>query len=100
MRSMLLVLVGFFLLAAALPGQDTAELLARMKAMEERIQALEAEVKALKSKPEAVTASTAPQEKSAEPLPQATAPAPVVGQPLYTVARKWERSSSIPTLGS
>ncbi len=35
-------------LAAALPAQDTAELLNRMKAMEDRIKALEAEVHALK----------------------------------------------------
>jgi hypothetical protein len=34
--------------AAQLPAQDTAELLARMKAMEERIKSLEAEVQTLK----------------------------------------------------
>ena len=84
MRRILFMLVALCVCAEVLAAQDTAELLARMKAMEERIQTLEAEVKALKSKPEAITASTAPQEKSAEPPPQATSPAPVVGQlPVY-----------------
>ena len=88
MRRILFMLVALCVCAEVLAAQDTAELLARMKAMEERIQTLEAEVKALKSKPEAkpeaLTVSAAPQEKSAEPLPQATAPAPVVGQlPVY-----------------
>lgn len=88
MRPMLIILGTCWLCTAVLQAQDTAELLARMKVMEERIQAVEAEVKALKSKPEpkpeAVTVSTAPQEKSAEPLAQATAPAPTVGQlPVY-----------------
>ncbi|MBI3694399.1 MAG: hypothetical protein HY238_06125 [Acidobacteria bacterium] len=84
MMQRILVLLGLGgLLIPALPAQDTAELLAQMKAMEARLQALEAEVQALKAKPaapaptEAITVSTAPQEKSAEPL--ATSPQPTVG---------------------
>ena len=38
---------------AKLPAQDTAELLTRMKAMEERIKTLEAEVQTLKGQPPA-----------------------------------------------
>lgn len=91
MRRTLIVLALWRLSVGLVSAQDTAELLARMKAMEERIQALEAEVKALKSKPEAkpeaITVTTTPQEKSAEPLPQAVAPAPGGGTlPYYGVA--------------
>ena len=50
MRRILIGLGVFYLCAGALGAQDTAELLARMKAMEERIQTLEAEVKALREK--------------------------------------------------
>ncbi len=58
-----------------LVAQDTAELLVRLKAMEERIQTLEAEVKALKGKPqEAVTVAAEPQLRSAEPLPAVQVP--------------------------
>ena len=56
------------LLAVQLPAQDTAELLNRMKAMEDRIQALEAELQSLKS------------QQAAAPAPAAAptaAPAPV-----------------------
>ena len=45
---------------AQLPAQDTAELLARMKAMEERIKTLEAEVQTLKGQPPAPSAEQAP----------------------------------------
>ena len=80
MRRILIGLEVFYLCAGALAAQDTAGLLARMKAMEERIQTLEAEVKALRGKPEAITVSTTPEEKSAEPLPQvAPAAAPALG---------------------
>ncbi len=86
MRRSLIILGLYCSITAVLQGQDPAELLARMKAMEERIQSLEAEVKELKAKPaqakpEAVSVSTTPQEKSAEPIAQA-APAGG-GLPLY-----------------
>jgi len=70
MRRFLIILS----ICPALAAQDAAELLAKMKAMEARIQALEKEVAALKTAPAApaaVTVSEAPQEKSAEPLPPA-----------------------------
>jgi hypothetical protein len=51
-------MLAAFLLATALPAQDTTELLSRMKAMEDRIHALEAEVQALKANQ---TAAVAPQ---------------------------------------
>ncbi|MDP8982626.1 MAG: hypothetical protein M3O35_18770 [Acidobacteriota bacterium] len=59
-------------------AQDSAELLARMKAMEERIKSLEAEVQTLKSQPAAVApapATPAP----AEPAPPAQAPVSLGG---------------------
>jgi len=95
MRPILTLFSTLWIGIAVLRAQDTAELLARMKAMEERIQALETEVKVLREKTEgkseAVTVSAAPQEKSAEPLPQApqaTAPAPGSGQlPVYGAAQ-------------
>src|SRR5512141_1065401 len=45
---------------AQLPAQDTAELLARMKAMEERIKTLEAEVQTLKGRQPAPSVELAP----------------------------------------
>ena len=52
----------------ALMGQDSAELLARMKAMEERIKSLEAEVQTLKS------------QQANAPVPAPGTPAPAVAQ--------------------
>jgi hypothetical protein len=61
--------------AAALPlaAQDTAELLSRMKAMEDRIKSLEAEVETLKAQ-QAATQGPAPQ--VSPPAEVAAAPAP------------------------
>lgn len=88
--SLVLICLGSLCAASSL-AQDTAELLARMKAMEARIQTLEAEVQSLKAKPEpkqeAITVSTAPQEKSAEPMPGAAVQTPGGGVlPYYGVA--------------
>lgn len=74
MRYILLVVIvtSLSLCVMVTLAQETAEPLARMKAMEERIRVLEAEVQRLKGKPlgrtAAVTASTEPQEHSAAPL--------------------------------
>jgi hypothetical protein len=56
MRTLLFLSALAGLLAAKLPAQDSAELLNRMKAMEERIRALEAEVQLLKGQPAAAPA--------------------------------------------
>jgi hypothetical protein len=69
----MLAAVAAFLLAGALPAQDNAELLNRMKAMEDRIHALETEVATLKGQQ---TAAVAPQPA---PAPAAVE-APVVAQ--------------------
>ena len=70
----LLRITRFALIATCLVpfgyGQDSAELLARMKAMEERIRSLEAEVQALKT-PSALTPAPAP-----PAAPQAEIPVP------------------------
>ena len=52
------------LFALPLPAQDTAELLNRMKAMEDRVKSLEGQVQALQA---ALTAATPPQPS---PAPQ------------------------------
>ncbi len=72
------------LLAPLLAAQDPADLLNRMKAMEERIRALEAEVKALKAQ-QASVAAPSPQQAAAAaqappPAPQAPAPVSLAGQ--------------------
>lgn len=70
MRQVLIVL-GLYSLSCnctVVLAQDNAELLARMKAMEERIQALEAELRTLKGQPPAPTApAVAPQVSAAPP---------------------------------
>ena len=63
---------GLYPLAAV--GQDTAELLTRMKAMEDRIKSLEAEVQTLKGQQAAAPAPTAAQ--AAPPQPEAALPQP------------------------
>jgi hypothetical protein len=64
-------------------GQDSAELLARMKAMEERIKSLEAEVQTLKNQPAPAAAPTvaqaAPPAPVEAPAPQAPAPGSLGG---------------------
>ena len=52
-----LALVVLFIYPAAAPAQDSAELVARMKAMEERIKSLETEIQELKSQQAATTAA-------------------------------------------
>lgn len=69
------------LFTGALAAQDTADLLARMLAMEERIQQLEAQVKALQGQPAsaaepAAAPAAAPQAAAAEPAPQGPAEVP------------------------
>ena len=58
------------LFAAALPAQDTTELLNRMKAMEDRIHALEAEVQTLKGQPAAAVVPQPPPPVAAAPVVQ------------------------------
>jgi hypothetical protein len=70
-----LVPVAIFLFAAALPAQDNAELLNRMKAMEERIHALETEVQTLKAQQIAVAAPQLQPQPAPEPLAQIAPPA-------------------------
>ena len=90
-RRIMFMLAMSCLFPALLPAQDTAELLTRMKAMEERIRTLEAEVQALKARPPE-TAPTAPavvgQAASATPTlptpPAAAVPEPEAGpSPAY-----------------
>ena len=80
------------LFAGSLAAQDTAELLARMRAMEERMQQLEAQLKALQGQP-ATAAAPAPAapppvtaEAPAQPLaeaPQPTNVAQVLGNKIF-----------------
>ena len=56
------------LFAAQLPAQDSAELLNRMKAMEDRIKALEAEVQTLKGQQAAIAAAPAQPAPPPEPV--------------------------------
>ncbi len=84
MRNILVPFGLWFASAGILMAQDTAELLARIKAMEARIQALEAEVKALQSQPAAAAAPAAPQQPAPETVPgqapaAAAVQAPVTG---------------------
>jgi len=65
---------GLFALGS--PAQDTAELLNRMKAMEDKIKALEAEVQELKGQQSALTAAVT----AAGPSPQQPAAAPAQPQ--------------------
>ena len=67
------LVLASFLLATALPAQDTTELLNRMKAMEDRIHALETEVQTLKAQQSAPVAP--PAQAVAAPVAQ-TAPPP------------------------
>ena len=79
-RKLMLVPVVALLLAPALPGQDSAELLTRMKAMEDRIHALEAEVQSLKAQPVAALPVQPQPVAAPEPVAQpAPMEAPVLG---------------------
>jgi hypothetical protein len=64
------------LFAGALAAQDTAELLTRMRAMEERIQQLEAQVKTLQGQPAPPATPAPPPAATAEALAQPLAEAP------------------------
>src|SRR6266851_1363264 len=75
-----LVLIAACLCPLTAVAQDSAELLARMKAMEDRIKSLEAEVQTLKSQPAATPATPAisPSPAVAQAAPEAATPqAPV-----------------------
>jgi len=74
-RILILLVGAAFLWPTAGQAQDNSELLARMKAMEDRIHALEAEVQALKGAQ--VTAQTAPAQPTAAPPAAPAEPAPV-----------------------
>ena len=63
MKRVLLSIVVFWFTAASLLAQDRADLLARMRAMEERIRALEAEIKILERKPKPAGAAVIPPRK-------------------------------------
>jgi hypothetical protein len=60
-------------------AQDSAELLARMKAMEERIKSLESEVQSLKGQQAATTAALTAAEPTAAPQVAVAAPQPNLG---------------------
>lgn len=68
MRRLMLVPGMVCAFTALLPGQDTAELLKRMKTMEDRIQVLEQEVETLKAE-KAAAAPVAPPEEAPPPAP-------------------------------
>ena len=68
-RAPALALVAASLCALSASAQDSAELMARMKAMEERIKSLEAEVQTLKSQQAAVPTAPAPTVAQAPPAP-------------------------------
>ena len=57
-RAVALAAVCLYSFPVSIAAQDTAELLARIKAMEQRIQSLETEVQTLKSQQAAVTPGT------------------------------------------
>jgi hypothetical protein len=78
------------LFAGSLAAQDTAELLTRIRAMEERMQQMEAQLKALQGQPVTAAAPAAPlpvtPEAPAQPLaeaPQATNVAQVLGNKIF-----------------
>ncbi len=58
-------------------AQDTADMLARMKVMEDRIKALEAEVQSLKAQQTAAPVTPAPVAAQAPPVPTQRVPAPI-----------------------
>jgi len=84
-RAVALAAVCLYLFPLTIAAQDTAELLARIKAMEERIQSLETEVQTLKGQQAAVVPGTpapvanapAAVSQAAPPVPEATPQVPV-----------------------
>src|SRR5262252_4734809 len=74
-RSLILFAAGC-LYPFSMPAQDNAELLARLKAMEERIQTLEAEVQQLKGQQATATPTPAPAPVAQMPTAQAPPTAP------------------------
>lgn len=90
----LILLPALTLFGAQLPAQDNAELLSRMKAMEERIKALEAEVATLKGQPP--PAAPAPAPAPAEPTPAPAEPASAPQEPAPVVP---QQPAGAPQLG-
>ena len=80
---LMLAMIAACLYPPAARAQDSAELLTRMKAMEDRIKSLEAEVQALKGQPAAAPAVTAPTVAQA---PQPVQPEAALPQPQPPVA--------------
>src|SRR5690348_14312245 len=74
LRRVLLAPLIICSLPAVLGAQDTAELLKRMKAMEDRIQGLEAEVQTLKGQLAATAPAPAPNPAPAQAAAQPQAP--------------------------
>jgi hypothetical protein len=81
----MLAAIAAFLLAGALPAQDNAELLNRLKAMEDRIRALETEVQTLKAQQTAAVAPV-PQPAAVEVPVVAQAPPPEPVSPVAPVS--------------
>src|SRR5690242_17937026 len=83
---LMFVPLAAFLFAAALPAQDNAELLNRMKAMEDRIHTLETEIQTLKGQQsvpvtaQLPAAAVAPSVAAAPPVAAPAAPAPPMAQ--------------------
>ena len=86
LKTIVLAVSGACLYPVAAVGQDSAELLARMKAMEDRIKSLEAEVQTLKSQQAAAPATTAPPVAQAAQPAQPAQPEPALPQPQQPVA--------------
>src|SRR2546423_2816637 len=77
MRRVLMLLGMGYAGAMVSTGQDTSELLNRMKAMEDKIKALEGEVQELKGQQTALTAAIT----AAAPTPATPQPGAPAGQP-------------------
>ena len=80
-----LAVIGACLYPVAAVGQDSADLLARMKAMEDRIKSLEAEVQTLKGQQSAAAVAQLPP-PAAPAQPEAAQAAPALPQPQQPVA--------------
>ncbi|MCE5311086.1 MAG: hypothetical protein LLG20_25895 [Acidobacteriales bacterium] len=82
MRRTVLVLAAIWGIPASLPAQDNAELLNRLKSMEERIRALEAEVQTLKGQ-KAVAPAPAPEIAPTPPPEVAPVQAPASASKVF-----------------
>ena len=90
------VLAALFLYPGAMPAQDSAELLNRVKAMEDRIKSLEAEVQDLKSQQAATTAAITAATPAA---PAPASPAPEAAPTQAAVAAQQPASQTPVSLG-